>query len=236
MLETLSTDVYPYYSRLRKSDRALSKLSTKDQAVNLGELPYRDYKRVRNAQSIDMWKVPYWSALPDSELKSALSRWADSFHADIDWVKDEALRILEGWHVNPGWRETLDWRPVRAWLITIPVEEFHPGCWAPQMETWLAYNESLKKKLLEYEKRVREMAESHGLVRAQRKYSPRNFDWFVLYQFAELSFHEIADKWAEKDAKGLDESTVSKGVKAAVELLGWQHLRSPQKKPNRKIQ
>jgi hypothetical protein len=87
---------------------------------------------------------------------------------------------------------------------------------------------------VEYEKETREFAESRGLVRAQRKYSPDNFEWFVLYQFAGMSSTAIADRYAEKD-KFLEESTVLKGIKAAAKLIGWNQLRASPQTHSRKI-
>jgi hypothetical protein len=213
MLETLSADVFPYYSSLAKYSRLAE--------VEIG------FDRPKPV------KMSSWAALPaNSELKPALSLWADSFHADVDWVMDEALRILEGWHVNPGWRETLEWRPVRAWLVTIPTEDFEFQGWVPEIETWLAYSDRFKKEFLEYEKHTRTRAESHGLVRARRQYSPENFNWFVLRQFAGESSGTIARNLSQH----LDPVTVRKGIRTAAKLLQWKHLRAPQHKPPGKTQ
>jgi hypothetical protein len=77
-----------------------------------------------------------------------------------------------------------------------------------------------------------QLAESMGLVRARRKYSPDNLEWFVLYQFAGISSKTIADRYVAVEGKDLDESTVLKGIKAAAKLIGWNHLR--QSRQNRK--
>jgi hypothetical protein len=217
-------------------NRNLSERPIEYQAPYLGRLSYQDYKEERNEQSIDMWKMPYWRAMPDGELKTALSEWARAFNADVDWVKDIALHILEGWHVNTGWRETLKWRLGREWLITIPNEDFdfHFAPWEFEREPWLAYKElleeSIHKKVLAYEKSSRELALSHDLVRAPRQYSQENFDWFVLHEFVGEFYPVIARRFSQH----LDPVTVRKGVKTAAKLLRWQHLRAPQHKPTRK--
>ena len=66
----------------------------------------------------------------------------------------------------------------------------------------------LEKKLLEYERHTRELAESLGLARVRRKYSPDNLEWFVLYQFAGMTSNTIADRYAG-NGKAFDESTYS---------------------------
>ena len=114
--------------------------------------------------------------------------------------------------------------------------EFRYQGWEVQLHTWSRYRrllrQSFEEQLSEYEKKTRELAESCGLVGAQRKYSSYNLEWFVLYQFAGLSSKKIADLYAIK-GKDLDESTVLKGIKAAAKLVAWNHLRQPAL--NRKI-
>ena len=118
--------------------------------------------------------------------------------------------------------------------------EFRCEGWETSLFTWSAYSESLRQrfeeKLLDYEKVTRKLAESSGLVRARRKYSPDNLHWFVLYQFAGLPSTKISDRWSLTNEGSVDASTVLKGIKAAAQLIGWHHLRVPQGKRNRKIQ
>jgi len=72
-----------------------------------------------------------------------------------------------------------------------------------------------------------------GLVRARRKYSPDNLEWFVLYQFAGMSSGTISDRYAAQ-GRAVEESTVLKGIKAAAKLIGWNELRQPRRNRNRK--
>ena len=113
----------------------------------------------------------------------------------------------------------------------------HPG-WEVQALTWPAYSQwlrnSFEKRLVEYEKETRALAESRGLVRARRKYSPDNFEWFVLYQFAGMSSKTIADRYVEKD-RAPEDSAVLKGIKAAAKLIGWNQLHASRRTGNRKI-
>jgi len=113
----------------------------------------------------------------------------------------------------------------------------HPG-WEVQALPWPAYGQclrdSLEKRLVEYEEETRAFAESQGLIRVRRKYSPDNFEWFVLYQLAGMSSKTIADRYAEKD-NFLEESTVLKGIKAAAKLIGWNQLRASPQTHSRKI-
>jgi hypothetical protein len=143
-----------------------------------------------------------------------------------------ALRTLHGWYIAPDWRTSLEWDRNHGRRDVPAVGRafnFRYQGWEVRLLTWQAYSnslrESLEKKLLAYEKQTRQLAESIGLVRAQRKYSPDNLEWFVLYQFAGMSSKKIVDRYAD-EGKALDESTVLKGIKAAARLIGWNHLRN----------
>lgn len=173
-------------------------------------------------------------------LRDALRAWATTFNADALWFLDETLRTLRGWYVDPGWRAALKWNPISGVSSTIAIgEPFHFECegWEMQLITWPAYSKSIgerfERKLAEYEAASRKLAESRGLIRVPHKYSTKNIDWFVLYQFAGLPSTEVARR--DPSARSTDESTVLKGVKAAAKLLGWGHLRSATRTANRKI-
>lgn len=170
LLEKLSSDVFQYYSQLAN----------------------RGYKFDRILWSP---RISPYEALPaDSELKREIAKWAAAFNADVDWLKDGALRTLRDWYVAPDWRQSLRWHSGYTHqnaVSTGKALEFRCEGWETELLTWSAYSKSARQRfeetLLEYEKGTRKLAESCGLVRAQRKYSPDNFDWFALYQFAGLS-------------------------------------------------
>jgi hypothetical protein len=108
-----------------------------------------------------------------------------------------------------------------------------------QTFTWTYYSQKLRErfeeKLSQYEKACRKVAEAKGLVRTPQKYSPVNFEWFILRQFAGLTSGEIVKRISEKDEASTDESTVLKGAKAAAKLIDWDHLRTQSKSSSRKI-
>jgi hypothetical protein len=184
---------------------------------------------------------PFVSRIPEGDSTKtgiaddcldAIAVWANKFNIDSKnaWFLGDVLRTLEYWRRHRGAREALMWAPVLR-----PVRISHAGLfefrhkpWTTDL-TWADYKNALQKEfkvaLSEYEKRVRELAESQGLVRVQRTHSPRNFDWFVLYQFAGKSSKEIVD--ACKDNVPVDESTVLKGIHRAAKLVGWDRLRKP---------
>jgi hypothetical protein len=177
----------------------------------------------------------------ERELASALSVWAKRFNADVVWLTDQALRTLRGWYVAPDWRAALEWNSLSSFTGSRSTgERFEFQCegWETELLTWSRYSESVRERfetqLTAYEKQTRKLAESCGLIRARRKFSPDNLDWFVLYQFAGLSSGEIADKWAAK-GKAVDESTVLKGIKVAAKLIEWKDLRSEKRQRSRKI-
>jgi hypothetical protein len=184
---------------------------------------------------------PYALLKDDGGLKKALSKWTAEFNAEAEWLMDEALRTLRGWHEVPDYRAMLEWSPVHAETgppgIGKPFEFFYPK-WETRSCTWLDFSESLrqrfKKKLSAYERETRGLAKSQGLVRARRKYSPANLEWFVLYQFAGMSSKEITDHHPTND-KAVDESTVLKGIKTAQKLIAWGDLRKPGPARSRKI-
>jgi hypothetical protein len=168
------------------------------------------------------------------ELKVVLDEWAHTFNVTERWAKDEVVRTLGHWHRDPEGRKSLTWNPVYVHSCSVSTgEPFHFHCegWETELLTWLRYRKSVRQRfeeqLLQYEKKTRELAESCGLVLAQLKYSPANFEWFVLYQFAGLSSTKIADERSRTHA-AVDESTVLKGVKTAAKLIGWDRIRNPQ--------
>jgi hypothetical protein len=220
-LKKLLADVFPLYRQLAEQGKLAKGRYDLDKAL---------------------WgKSPYEALTDEGGLKSALKKWAAHFHAEAEWLMMGALRTLHGWYVAPEWREALVWdsqhghreRPI----VGKAFEFRYPG-WEVQLQTWSAYSHSLRqnleKRLVEYEKETRELAESKGLVRARHKYSPINFEWFVLYQFAGMTSKQIADRYVMK-GRALDESTILKGIKAAAKLIGWKYASGSRQKPNQKI-
>jgi len=213
-LETLSKEVFPFYRKLAKKGY--------------------DFDKILWSASVS----PYDALTTEGGLKSALAKWAAEFNAEAAWLKDGALRTLRDWYVAPDWRKSLRWNAIHGFSGTASTGEAFelrfPG-WETELLTWARYSELLRrlfeKTLLEYEMKTRKLAESCGLVRARRKYSPDNFDWFVLYQFAGQSSTEIASGRYGDDP----DSTVLKGIKAVAQLIGWGHLRKPKVKRSRKI-
>jgi hypothetical protein len=220
-LRKLSADVFPLYCQLAKEGKLAKGRNFFDKAL---------------------WgNSPFEALTDDGGLKAALAEWAARFNAEAEWIMVGALRTLRGWYVAPDWRQSLVWDPHHGRTDRPAVGRGFEFCyprWEVQLLTWQAYSKSLRqsleKKLLEYEKQTREHAASRGLVRARRKYSPDNLEWFVLYQFAGMTSKTIADRYVGQ-GKALDESTVLKGIKAAAQLIGWNQLRQPQQTWNRKI-
>ena len=216
-LEKLSTEVFPFYS----------------------ELAGQEY----NFDNI-LWSLSISpsDALPkESGLKSELFKWATEFNAKTAWLMDDALRTLWSWYVTPEWRESLRWNPLHSHSSTTSAGnpfKFSFSGWPTELLTWSAYSGSVRrsfeKKLSKYENSTRKLAESYGLVLGQRKYSPENLEWFVRYQFAELSVKKITTLLTENE-NFLDDSTVRKGIKAAAKLIAWGSLRPPPGKQDRKI-
>src|SRR6266404_4299983 len=186
-LDKLSSDVLPLYRRLAQDGYDLSRL----------------------------WgpKPPY-NALPQgSDLKSGLARWATEFNVNVGWLMDDALRTLRLWSLNSEEHKSLGWNTIHGHRIAFEMVDpfqFTFEGWETTLRTWAKYRESarrrFKEKLLAYEKKTRELAESLGLIRSRRQYSPDNLEWFILYQFASMTSAEIADRHA-KERKAVDEST-----------------------------
>jgi hypothetical protein len=230
----------PASSPRKMSTKRTRKDKESDAAIHAA-LESGDFTVYRNAMNLKESRTRGgWSWAPrctgHDHLTSALSKWAARFHIKDEWLMDEALRTLRGWYVAPDWRKSLRWNTQRARLgacSTGEEFEFHFNGWETELFTWPAYRESLRKrfedKLTEYEKNTRELAKSCGLVRARRKYSPENLEWFVLYQFAGRSSTSIANGKYGEDP----DSTILKGIKAAAHLIGWDHLRKPGSRGNR---
>jgi hypothetical protein len=223
-LETLLTEVFPLYSRLAEKG-ALAK-----EGYDFQKALWSDNPRVS----------PYEVLTEEGGLKAALSKWAAEFNVppEANWLMVGALRTLQDWYVAPGLRKALTWDTLHGrsekTAGTGEAFEFRYQGWDPRLLTWSAFSELLRRrfeeKVLEYEKKTRDFATSQGLVLAQRQYSPRNLEWFVLYQFAGKSREEIAQDYTTDDTTGgytPDNSTVLKGIKAAAKLIGWDRLREP---------
>jgi hypothetical protein len=123
-----------------------------------------------------------------------------------------ALRTLHGWYIAPDWRTSLEWDRNHGRRDVPAVGRafnFRYQGWEVRLLTWQAYSnslrESLEKKLLAYEKQTRQLAESIGLVRAQRKYSPDNLEWFVLYQFAGMSSKKLLTATRTKARRSMNQ-------------------------------
>ena len=207
-------------------------------SVDVFPLYERSAKHGYNFDAI-LWatKSPY-KALPEGELKSALSKWAAQFNADPCWLKDEALRTLRKWYVAADEYKSRSWNTIHGRRLAVVIgDDFNFSCkgWETTLLRWSEYRKSVTRRfeeqLLNYEKQTRKLAESKGLVCVNRKYSPRDLEWFVLYQFAGMSSKQIADD----SERAVEDSTVLKGVKAAAKLIGWDELRKPKSRPSRKI-
>jgi hypothetical protein len=142
------------------------------------------------------------------------------------------LHTLWLWHRHPDWRTALDISGFQSNCsgdsLTSDDERlfcFEDPGWDPEFQKWQRYSESIRKqfeqKLTAYEKRVRTLVESRGAIRAHGRFSAVNFEWFVLYQLANMSATKILRKSTR--LRG-DESTILKGVKIAATLLGWTYL------------
>jgi hypothetical protein len=193
------------------------------------------------ADVLDGRDSPYHELAQEGGLKAALSNWATTFNARPLWLLDGALRTLRVWYLAPDWLQSRRWVTYRASLSDCPVVEedfqFEFFGWDPQLFRWEEYRRLLldrfERALSIYEKQARRLALCSGLVRVPRKYSPENFEWFVLYQFAGMSSNKIVERWAAKD-QHVEASAVLKGIKAAAKLIGWD-LRKATPSRNRKI-
>ena len=183
-----------------------------------------------------------YNALPQgSGLKSGLAKWASEFNAEVCWLIDEALRTLRLWSLNSEEHKSRRWNTIHGHTFIVGMgHTFTFTCegWETTLLTWPRYRNSVRRRfeqeLSNYENQTRELAKSLGLIRAQRKYSPKDLEWFVLYQFAGMSSKEISDRYAQQ-GNDADDSTVLKGIKAAAKLIGWNDLRKPINRGTRKI-
>lgn len=164
------------------------------------------------------------------DLREEISKWAASFNADRDWIKQGARDTLELWETgSPKYRRTR--RRTRRWSprgVVFPgpaVEEFtfRYQPWRPGLSSWTEYRDSLQREFekvsSEYKAKVRKSAESSGMRPARRTYSARDIRWLALHEFSGLSCSEIA----RREFAGALGSTqrVRKGVKAAADLIDW---------------
>ena len=178
------------------------------------------------------WYFSTWEAqLGRTRFKPLLLAWANKFGAAREtWMLEGALESMSAWYrvpgVSPGDLRRFC-RPI-AGKVLVDYEglSFEDPGWNPQFETLASFRRRLHKRfsqeLERYERRIRVLIESQGGRRAQRTFSADNCRWLALYQMRGKSLVEIED--LRGSDKG-DESTVSKGIKAAVDLLDWKELR-----------
>lgn len=238
MLERLSADVFPSYEELAQAGFDFDHILWSSGVLPHTMLPENGEPQIQVEKRTGKITLAHYN----TRLKSALAQWANKFNAGTNWFLDETLRTLRGWYVAPEWRDSLKWNPIGGVTSTLAMgKRFRFDCegWEMQHLTWAAYSKSVRERfeqqLAEYEAASRTLAESKGLVRAPQKYSPSNFDWFVLYQFQGLSSTEIADRCSQENESDIDPSSVLKGVKAAAKLVAWDCLRVRHGKRNRKI-
>jgi hypothetical protein len=222
-LEKLSSDVFPLYLEVAEAGCLL---------WGMDGPPHLSPYELINEGSVSSL-AGHCADTPASmkkreNLKSALAKWAIQFNADRIWLMDDALRTLEGWRIASEWRESLKWKPFYGHSSSASTgDAFRFQCqgWETELLAWPRYKQYVRQRfeeeLLKYEKQTRDLAESCGLVRARRKHSTANFDWFVLYQFAGWSSPKIADQWSSNHEGGVDDSTVLKGIKTTAKLIAW---------------
>ena len=173
--------------------------------------------------------------LRPNELTSSLIRWALTFNVGEEWILDGAMRTLWLWHKDPKLRKELGidgFYPPSGGSVLLPMNEhrfrFEYRGWDPQQISWVAWNAHVKKRfnkqLQSYEKGMRKYFDSRQAVLARSRYSTRNFEYFVLFQFGSLSVQQIAEKYTAEH-KAPDLSTIYKGVKTAAALLDWHTVR-----------
>jgi len=167
-----------------------------------------------------------------NRLEGAISKWAASFHADRDWIREGARDTLKLWE-TPRYRKALRWGPTGVTVRgkSNPEEfSFRYTPWLPSFWTWADYRKSARarfeKSLAAYESRVRISTESAGRRRARRTYSPEHIKWLALHEFAGLSHRKIAKLEARDQHVADPTDRIRKGIKAAADLVGWGPLRN----------
>ena len=204
----LLSDVYPEYARLAAGRE--------------------DYWNV--GWSFDHWQL---SSDPDRELTRHLFRWAGEFNIlpEETWIFERALQTMCLWLGKPERRESIYFfhPPIGRTTEVTPPFSFDAPDWVPQDEKWASYSAKVKQlfaeSLRDYKEKVCAIMDDHGVRRSKARHSPRNFEWFVLYQLGGLSQGEIARRYTTANETP-DVSTVRKGVHKVAELINWEIIRS----------
>ncbi len=220
-LERLSADVFPAYQRLAAED---NKFRTRRRSTNTGKL----FPRIWGSANA-------WNVLPKNcELRTSLWEWSTKFNAQDPKFLDETLRTLRSWHDNADWRKNLRWHAVHGGRRKRAIGEgfaFECDAWDLTLSSWKEYSAWVRRRfaaaLSDYGTKRRMLAAESNppLIPARREYSELNLEWFVQYQFAGMSRQEIVEGVTETTLNLIDDSTVSKGIKAAAKLIGWTCLR-----------
>ncbi len=107
MLERLSADVFPAYAELAQSGFDFDRILWSNRVSPHTLLPEKGKPQIHVEKKTGKVTLAHYNP----RLKSALSQWANEFHAENDWFLDETLRTLRGWYVDSDWRQSLRWNP-----------------------------------------------------------------------------------------------------------------------------
>lgn len=158
---------------------------------------------------------------PDrAAFKREVEKWADRYHLNTLWVKDEVFSTFGFWFAtrcSRTWQfrgpDPADGAPP---LPRIQIDEMWSG------DPWRIERKRLLEKLEDYRAEVQKFLKLMGLLHGElHTKNSKHFRWAALYQCANRSPGQIA-----KSTDGKHESTVMKGVDSLLKTIGLQ------KRPN----
>jgi hypothetical protein len=164
-----------------------------------------------------------------ADFARALQSWAKRWHLEEDWIKDQALHLLQlsFWPQSPDeemdeadFEEIeVDWaRPVSLWIRTDEFTFKHPGVdLAIQTIQEIAdeIRDSFEKELNSYLKQLKALAKERGGVPTVTTKKREHFEILARYQMQRRTHEQLA---AEYDFK--DISSVAHIIKQVKDLIG----------------
>ena len=158
-----------------------------------------------------------------SQLRNALTEWANKVHLTDDWLLDRALQTLYHWREHPADVSNF-WEGLpsaQKFILSERERRFeyeHEG-WGLEFEPWEEFvkrlHADLQDALVKYQDRTQRLALDRGWsVQRKGRYRDEHFQWLVLFHVKEQSPSAIAGH------SRIEESTVMKAVARLTRAIG----------------
>jgi hypothetical protein len=172
-----------------------------------------------------------------SKLSDVMREWAAhflTFRGNPHFgLVNAALHTMHQWLVKPESMASTE-RLEHAKIFTrrsIPISQYEIQIdgWNPRLETEKQFNARFKRRVNELNRfvkgHVREM--KRQLAKPDVKRNPAHYQWVAFRLARRMTYPEITKLCAAGNPESLDDATIRKGVKVALQFLGLQDVTTP---------